>query len=365
MNEKINPKKKERLLSLDALRGLDMFFLVGISGILQVLPKACDSILCHWLANQCEHPEWNGFTAYDLVFPMFIFIVGASMPFSFARRLEEPGGKKKLREHVIIRTITLAILGVFLWRSPGGPHPEWGYYSVLYRIGIGYFFAAVIMMNTNIRGQIYWAFGLLIGYWLLMRFAPVPRYGIGNLDQENNFAHFISDKVSLYLSPNFHHVFSLTLIPTVSNTLFGVLAGHWIKSDRNPAYKARGLFLAGTIFFAASFIVHLDFPINKNLWSPSFTLLTCGIATLFLSLFYWLIDVKGYNKWAFFFVVVGMNSITIYAAGFIIAWRDLANVIVGRFDFGNANAIVIAIVVATIKWFFLFYLYKQKVFLKI
>ena len=99
--------------------------------------------------------------------------------------------------------------------------------------------------------------------------------------------------------------------------------------------------------------------------SPSFTLLTCGIATLFLSLFYWLIDVKGYNKWGFFFVVVGMNSITIYAAGFIIAWRDLANVIVGRFDFGNANAITIAIVVATIKWFFLFYLYKQKVFLKI
>jgi len=356
---------QERFMSLDALRGLDMFFLTGIAGIFQALPKLSDNALFNWLANQCEHPEWQGFTAYDLIFPMFIFIVGASMPFSFARRLGEPGGKKKLLKHVIIRTITLAVLGVFLWQSPGGPHPEYGYYSVLYRIGFSYFFASLILMNTNIRGQIYWTFGLLAGYYLLMRLVPIPGHGTGDLSQEGNLASYISNLVSQYLSPNFRYVFSLTLIPAISNALMGVLAGQWLKSDKNPSDKAKGLMIAGIVLFISSFILHLDFPIIKNLWSPSFTFLTCGISALLLSLFYWLIDIRGYRKWAFFFVVVGMNSITIYVAGWILSFYDLADVVVGRFDFGYAQALMLAIVVATLKWLLLYYFYRQKIFLRI
>jgi len=360
-----NISPQGRLTSLDALRGLDMFFLTGIAGMLQALPKISDSGLCIWLANQCEHPVWQGFTAYDLIFPMFIFIVGVSMPFSFARRFEEAGGKRKLLRHVIIRTTTLAILGVFLWQEPGGPNPEYGYYSVLYRIAFSYFFAAIIMMYTGIRGQVFWAFGLLAGYYLVMRFVPVPGHGIGDLSQEGNLSSYLSNLVSRYLSPNFRYVFSLTLIPAISNALFGVLAGHWLRSSRTPVDKAKGLLLAGSVLFITSFLIHLDFPIIKNLWSPSFTFLTCGTSALFLSLFYWLIDIKGYRKWAFFFVVVGMNSITIYVAGWILSFYNLADVIVGRFDFGSAQAFMLATFVAAIKWLFLYYLYKQKIFLRI
>jgi predicted acyltransferase len=355
----------ERLMSLDALRGLDMFFLVGISGILQTLPEISDNSAFRWFAGQCEHPDWHGFTAYDLIFPMFIFIVGVSMPFSFVRRLEQKGGKKKLLKHVFIRTLILAILGVLLWQSPGGPHPEWGYYSVLYRIGISYFFASLVMMNTSIRGQVYWTFGLLAGYYLLMRFVPVPGHGMGNLDKGSDMASYIGNQVSAYLSPYFRHVLSITLIPTISTALMGVLAGHWLRSDRNPMAKAKGLMIGGTVLIISSFIIHLDFPINKNLWSPSFVFLTTGITALLLSFFYWLIDIRGYRKWAFFFVVVGMNSITIYVARWILKFYSLADVFVGGFDFGNARNFALAIVVASLEWLFLYYLYRQKVFLRI
>ena len=358
---------KSRLLSLDALRGLDMFFLVGVAGIFQALPKFSDSTFNNWLANQCEHPKWQGFTAYDLIFPMFIFIVGVAMPFSFAKRLAQEGGKQKLFKHVLSRAIILTILGAILWGAPGGPHPYWGFYSVLFRIGFSYFFAALILMNTNIRGQIYWAFGLLIGYWLFMRFVPVPGYGMGDFSEHGNVASYFSSLVTDHISFNLRFVFSLTLITSISNALLGVLAGHWLLSERNPTGKVKGLLLAGIGLIIVSFIWHLDFPINKHLASPSFTLLTCGISAVFLSLFYWIIDVKGYKKWAFFFIVVGVNSITIYVAGSLFNFKKVANVFVGAFDFADVGtlALALAITIAAIKWLFLYYLYRQKIFLKI
>lgn len=357
--------KKGRLLSLDALRGFDMFFLVGFAGILTALPKLSDNGVFLWLANQCKHPEWQGFTAYDVIFPMFIFIVGAAMPFSFSKRIEQEGGKKKLFRHVLIRAIVLFILGVILWQQPGGAHPYYGFYSVLYRIAFSYFFAAVIMLNTNIRGQIYWAFGLVAAYWLALRFIPVPGYGIGDFSQEGNLSNYISNGVANLISPNFKHVLSLTLIPSVSNALFGVLAGHWLMSEHNGAKKTMWLLIAGICLIIAGLIIHLDFPINKKLSSPSFTLLTSGISAFLLSVFYWIIDVKGYKKWSFFFVVVGMNSITIYVANSLMKFGSVANVFAGGFDFGNAQALVLAVTVAAIKWLFLYYLYRQKIFLKI
>ena len=356
---------KGRMMSLDALRGLDMFFLVGLAGIFQALPKVSDNSLNNWLANQCQHPEWQGFTTYDLIFPMFIFIVGVSMSFSFSKRLEQEGGKRNLFKHVLTRTIILAVLGVILWQTPGGAHPYYGFYSVLYRIGFSYFFAALIMINTNIRGQIYWAFGLLIGYWIVMRFVPVPGYGMGDFSQDGNLSTYISNHVANFISPKFKYVFSITLITSISNALFGVLAGHWLMSAKKPTEKSIGLLVAGIGFIIAALIVHLDFPINKKLASPSFTLLTCGISAIFLSLFYWIIDVKGYKKWAFFFVVVGVNSLTIYVANSLFKFTNVAEVFVGGFDFGTSRLLVVAITVAIVKWLFLYYLYKQKIFFKI
>jgi len=364
-NTKTKPVTKERLMSLDALRGLDMFFLVGFAGIFRALPELSDNPVFRWLSDQCQHPEWQGFTAYDIIFPMFIFIVGAAMPFSFAKRSAQEGGKQELYKHIIIRAVILSLLGVILWQTPGGAHPHYGFYSVLYRIGFSYLFAGIIMLNFNVRQQAYWAFGILAGYWLVHRFVPVPNFGAGDFSQEGNLNTYLGNLVANYISPDFSHVLSLSLLPSVSNALFGVLAGHWLKNANRLPKKALWLGIAGAALIIAGLLVHLDFPINKKLGTTSFTLVTSGISASFLAFFYWLIDIKGYKKWAFFFVVVGMNSITIYVANSLLNFRSVTNVVVGGFDFGNAQALVFALVAATIKWLFLYYLYRQKVFLKI
>jgi predicted acyltransferase len=357
--------KTERLMSLDALRGLDMFFLVCVSHLFITLPEWSGNTVFKWLAYQCTHPGWKGFTMYDIIFPMFIFIMGVAMPFSFSKRMELEGGKKKLFKHVVTRTITLMILGVILWQEPGGAHPEWGFYSVLYRIGISYFFASLVLMNTNIRGQAYWAFGLLIGYWMLIRLVPVPGHGLSDFSNEVNIGVWIENKISFFLSPDFRFIFNPSLMQAVANCLFGVLAGHWLLSKKSSTEKTIGLLLAGLTLIFLALLIHMDWPFYKKPGFPTFHFMTIGISTLLLSIFYWLIDAKGYKKWAFFLVVIGVNSITIYVVGFIVRFNAIANVFVGGFNFGSAQALMIALVAGTFKWLLMYYLYRQKVFLKI
>ena len=363
----VGPTFSGRLVSLDALRGLDMFLLVGLGGIFRSLPKLSDNAVCNFLSQQCQHPKWHGFTLWDLIFPLFIFIVGVVMPFSFTKRLQKQNGRKRLYIHIIVRTIVLFLLGLVFWGTPGGAHPNYGYYSVLYRIGISYFFAAIITLNAKPKGQTIWAFGLLIGYWLIMRFVPVPGYGAGDFSQAGSLTTFISEKVSVIISPNFKYVLSISLIPTVSTALFGALAGQWLRSSKSQNEKTIGLIFVGIVFLILSFLVSLSFPINKKLWSTSFIFLICGLSMLLLSLFYWLIDVRGYRKWAFFFVVVGTNSITIYLGSRLIDFNCVANVLIGNFadSFGRAELLVTAITVAMVEWLFLYYLYRNKIFLKI
>lgn len=356
-----------RLQSLDALRGLDMFLLVGFGGILRALPQVSDNVVFNFLAQQCRHPEWHGFTLWDLIFPLFIFIVGVAMPYSFDKRLQQAGGKRKLYMHIVVRTVALFLLGLVFWGSPGGAHPTWGYYSVLYRIGISYFFGAIIILNTKPRGQALWAFGLMLGYWLVMRFIPVPGYGAGDFSEAGCLTTFISQKISNIISPNFKYVISINLLPTVSTALFGALAGQWLHSSKNPSQKTTALLLAGVAFVACSVVVHLSFPVNKKLWSTSFTFLTCGLSLLLLGCFYWLIDVRGYRRWAFFFVVVGMNSITIYLGSRLIDFNGIANVFVGGCAdlLSMAGPLVTATTAAILKWLFLYYLYRRRIFFKI
>lgn len=355
-----------RLLSLDALRGLDMFLLVGFEGIFRSLPELNENRFTLWAASQFYHPEWEGFTLYDLIFPLFIFMVGVSMPLSFSKRLSQDGGKRKLYKHILIRTLILTVLGIVLWQTPGGAHPVWGFYSVLYRIGFSYLFAAIILMNTTIRQQVYWIIGILIGYWLAMRFYPVPGYGMGDFSKEGNLANYVGNQVATHFSQKVRYLFSITLLTSIANALLGVLAGHWIISKKwSEIHKVKGLLLGGAALIVTGLLVHLDFPINKHLASTPFTLLTCGISAMLLGLFYWLIDVRGYTKWAFFFIVVGVNSITIYVADFLVKFRNVANVFAGAFDFGNADPFVLAITIAAVEWLLLYYLYRQKVFLKI
>src|SRR5690606_3231773 len=214
--------------------------------------------------------------------------VGVAIPFSFARRKEKNDSKSDLIKHVFIRSIILAILGVVLWQVPGGSHPTYGFYSVLYRIGFSYFFTSLIFLHTTVRGQIYWTFGILLAYWVLMRFVPVPGFGIGDFTREGNLATYVHQWIGQTISPDFSYLFSPSLLTSISNALFGVLAGHWLMSDNDGIKKTMGLLLTGVVLILIALISHLDFPINKKLASPAFTMLTCGISSVLLGFFYWL-----------------------------------------------------------------------------
>ena len=355
-----------RLVCLDALRGLDMFLLVGIGPIFRALPKLSDNDVFRFLAEQCRHPDWHGFRLWDLIFPLFIFIVGTAMSFSLPKRLQRDG-KRAVYRHVFARAIILTVLGLVYWGTPGGVHPTWGYYSVLYRIAVSYLFAALIMLSFNPRGQALWALGLIVGYFVAMRFIPVPGYGAGDFSREGALSTFLSQWISENISPRWMYVFSITLIPSIANALLGALAGQWLQSDKGPGAKTLGLLLAGGIFVACSFLVADSFPVNKKLASTSFTLLVCGSSALLLGVFYWVIDAHGYRKWAFVFIVVGMNPLTIYLASRYIDFTQLAGVFVGELSgmLGVAYPVVLACAAAVLKWLFLYYLYKHKWFIKV
>ncbi len=355
-----------RLMSLDALRGLDMLLLVGIGGIFRALPELSDHPKIQALVEQCRHPEWQGFTLWDLIFPLFIFIVGVSMPLSLTKRSERDG-KAAVYRHVLFRAVALGLLGLVYWGTPGGVHPSWGYYSVLYRIGFAYLFAALILLNFRPKGQLAWALGLIGGYWLVMRFTPVPGFGAGDFSQEGALSTHVGQWVEDTLSPAWRHVFSITLIPSVANAVLGGLAGQWLQTSKSPNAKTLGLLLAGGALIAFSFLADQSFPFNKKLASTSFTLLVCGLSSTLLGLFYWVIDVRGYRKWAFPFVVVGMNPITIYLGSRYVDFNRLAEVFVGGFSdmLGSAYPLILALTIAALKWLLLYYMYRKRVFVKV
>lgn len=360
-----NKLYNNRLKSLDALRGLIMFFLIGMGSIFRSLPKISNNTIFKWLSDQSHHPDWQGFTAWDLIFPLFIFIMGVAMPFSFTKRINKTGQKRQLYKHIIIRSISLTVIGIILWQQPTGAHPHYGYYHILYRIAFSYFFASIILMNSTTKQQMYWALCLFIGHWVLLRFVPVPNFGIGDFSKDGNMNVYIESLVANFISPNFRFMLSPSLIPSTATALLGVLSGHLLLSNKDQKEKTLKLLLAGSSLVVFALIVHFDFPINKKLASPSFTLLAGGISVISLALFYWIIDVKDFTRWAFFLIVVGANSIAIYIITSLINFNVIANVFVGGLDFGKAQTLAVAITATTIAWLLLYYLYKQKIFLKI
>ncbi|WP_188503982.1 acyltransferase family protein [Parapedobacter pyrenivorans] len=357
--------KNNRLLSIDALRGLDMFLLVGIGPVCRALPDFKDTVITNFLANQFRHPQWDGFTLYDLIFPLFLFIVGISMPFSFANRGMDRSGKRSLFRHVFVRFIVLSILGALVWQQPGLYHPTYGYYSVLFRIGASYMLASIIIINCSSRYQAFWAFSLVFGYWLVMKFMPVPGYGYGDFTEEGNLLVYTRKIIAETVSPGVQYILNISIAGSVSNVLFGALAGNLVKSKIKEVNKLRWLVFGGILLAALAWLVHLDFPVNKKLGSSSFVFLTSGLGMLLFALFYWLIDVKGFKKWPFVFVVVGANSIAIYVAHYLVSFNRLAKSILGGIDFGTAHFLAVAVTMAILQWLFCYYLYKNKIFFKI
>ncbi len=361
---------KGRVHSIDALRGFDMFWIIGGDMLFRAIFKLMDNPVGHTLYEQLEHKSWNGFAAYDLIFPLFMFLAGLSMPFSITKRLDRGDSRTGLYKHILIRSATLFAFGLIYNGILNFQFANMRWPGVLQRIALGYLFAALIVMNTKIRGQVIWTAGILLAYFAAMKFIPVPGYGAGVLTPEGNLASYV-DRL---LVPGRFCCFEfgdneglLSTIPAISTVLLGVLSGHWLRSDTNDMRKFKGLVVAGVMLLAAGIVWGSLFPINKLLWSSSFVLYAGGWSILLLALFYYVIDIKGIRAWSFPFTVIGLNSITIYMASRVIDFHGITRFFMtGTAELlGAGGPVAIAICLLTLKWIFLYFLYRHKIFLRV
>lgn len=362
----------QRLYSLDALRGFDMFWIMGGEEIIHSLAKITGSPFFEGWAAQLNHPAWHGFAFYDLIFPLFLFLAGVATPYSIQRELEKGKTTNDILIKVIKRGLILVILGIV---ANNGlelkPVSEIRFGSVLGRIGLGYMFANIICLYTSERAQIVWFWAILVGYWCLFLFGAAPGFPNGDFTMEGNIVSYIDRSImpgKLYLG--IHDPEGLTsTIPAISTALLGIYAGRLLKNTAlTPSRKVLQLAIMGVVSLALGQIWNLVFPINKNLWTSSFVLHVGGFSLLLLSLFYFIIDVKGIRKWAFFFTVIGMNSILIYMSGHFINWHYTTESIfkwLVQLAGDPWGLFVFALCYTGVKWTFLYIMYRQKIFLKV
>ncbi|MBN1181550.1 MAG: DUF5009 domain-containing protein [Bacteroidales bacterium] len=374
-------KIPERLMSLDALRGFDMFWIIGGGALFEALAKYTNWPALNWWANQLQHKHWEGFAFEDLIFPMFLFISGVSVPFSVNKRLQLGHTRKQIYRHAFTRFIILIVLGFLLanWGFQSLDFENYRYTHVLMRIAIGCFFATIIFLNTKIRGQIFWVIGLLLGYWAMLKLIPVPGFGAGVLTPEGNFAGYV-DRLLLpgkffqwyfpeYLDPEG----LLGHISGVAMGLLGVITGQFlIKDDKNfnTIRKALIIGIAGILFLGIGLVWDMVFPIIKKIWTSSFVVFAAGWSLILLSLFYLIIDVWKLKRWSFFFVVIGSNSIFIYACqSGVPDLRKISEFFFNAFIKYPANAseqaVLASIAYLLVSWLLLYFMYKRKIFFKI
>ena len=275
---------------------LDVFRGATIAGMILVNNPG-DEQTAYW---PLKHANWNGWTPTDLVFPFFLFIVGVSLAFSFSSRLRRGETRAQLLSHVLRRGLILFALGVFLNGFPDQYHPgTWRFYGVLQRIAICYVVSAILVLWSDRRGWIVTIVTCLVGYWLLMRFVPVPGFGVPThdiplLDPDRNLAAWLDRTIP------FGHLYEgtrdpegvLSTIPAIATSLLGVLTGEWLRSERSARTKAVGLAVFGAAGLAVGKFFDIWFPINKKLWTSSFVIFTAGMALVCLAVCYWVLDVK-------------------------------------------------------------------------
>lgn len=304
-----------RLLSLDAFRGLTVAAMILVNN-----PGTWASIYA-----PLKHAAWHGWTPTDLIFPFFLFIVGVAITFALGRRASVEGAKRELYLKILKRALIIFALGLVLAGFPFFDLSTIRIPGVLQRIAVCYLAASLVFLWTDWRAQAAITLALLLIYWLLMTLVDVPGYGAGLLDsKEGNLAAYV-DRAIL----GERHIWKqakvydpegiLSALPAIATTLTGVLAGHWLRSNRSSTMKTRGMIIIGACGCAVGLAWGLLFPINKPLWTSSYVVFTSGAALIVFAICYWLIDVKGYKRWSTPFVIFGVNALAAFFMTGIVA----------------------------------------------
>ena len=362
----------QRVMSVDALRGFDMFWIVGGNPLIIALAGVFSDPVPEWLRYHLGHPAWEGFSAWDLIMPLFLFIVGTAMPFSFTRRIEEGQNRgqlygKILRRVVILFVFGMAAQGSLLAFDMSTLHI---FCNTLQAIAAGYLVAGFVMLNLPIFGQVLIAIVLLVFYWVIMMFVPFGGHPAGTLKPDANVALAVDEFVLGRFRDGTSYTWVLSSMGFAATTLLGVFSGHVLRARIPPRAKIGWLILIGMgcLIGGWAWAEWLGFPIIKHIWTSSMTLWAAGWSYLLLALFYTLIDVARWHRWAFPFMVIGANAITAYMAVRFISFRNTSEKIVGGLAelIGDPGGIVLTkFTTVLLLWLVLWYLYRQKVFLRI
>jgi predicted acyltransferase len=320
-----------RLMSLDALRGFDMLWILGGDSIGHALAHAHTAGGLALLATQLNHVDWEGFRFYDLIFPLFVFIVGVSLVFSLSALRERVGAAAAVRR-IVRRTLLLYLLGVLYY---GGWQNGWDnvrWLGVLQRIALCYGAAGLLFLFCQPRALVLWCALLLVGYWALLCFVPVPGFGAGDFAEGRNLTNWIDAQFLPGRKWDGDHDPEglLSTLPAIATCLLGVFAGLLLRDPRrSPRERMGWLLIAGVAGVGLGFLWGLQFPVIKKIWTSSYVLVAGGFSAMLLALFYGLIDVGQWRRWAQPFVWIGLNPITIYLLGNVVAFDEVAARVLG------------------------------------
>ena len=363
--------KNARLASLDALRGFDMLFIMGGQGLVCAIAGALGF---DGFESAFDHAAWHGLHFMDLVFPLFLFMAGASFPFSCAKSRARGLGGGRIALRSLKRGLILVFLGLccgkLLTFDPGRIRV----WSVLGRIGVAWTIAAWLYLSCGAKARIGIAAGILASVTLFTMFVTAPGAAapVDPFSPEGNFGCWLDRTLTAghTYRPLFDPEGFAGLLPSVVTAMLGMFAGEIVRRGGSAATGAKALWLlvAGCSCLAAGLALSLAFPINKALWSPSFTLVAGGISFAAFAAFYWIVDVLELRKWAVFFSVIGMNSITIYMAQRVIGFRQARDFLFGGLASlfpGEWQAAVLQAGYIAVCWLFLYFLHRKRVYLKV
>lgn len=373
---------KKRLESLDVLRGADLFFLLAVGPIMRRLIKTLD---VEWL-NKCgwlfDHVEWQGFSPWDLIMPLFVFMTGITIPFALGRMREERTYGEALKR-ILRRVVVLWIFGLI---CQGGLFDKsdstiYLYTNTLQAIAVAYAGAAIMFLFTNLRTQIITAAVLLLGYWATMEFISVDGYGGGNYTPNGNLAEWIDNTVLgrfrdgakvvdgvVVFKEGYHYTWILSSLTFIVTGMLGMFAGVIAKSTMEEKRKLWWLAGAGVAMVVAGLVWSIWHPIIKMIWTSSMTLFTGGLCFLLLWLCYYLIDYKGYRKGLTLFKVYGMNSIAAYMMPKFIKVRAVLTALLYglTYFFGDEwTAMIVTVANVVVQYYLLHFMYKREIFLKV
>ncbi len=368
MDSKIKPETNQRLMCIDALRGFDMLWIIGGAEVLVSLCKASGIGFLSNMEVNFDH-TWGQFHFYDIIMPLFLFIVGAVMPISFRNRLNKGADKKSLYRHILRRVVILYILGLIasgkLLTFDSSKMHLWT--DTLHAIAVGYLVSSILILEVKRNMQLIIVASLLIIYWLVMALIPIPGHGAGIFEPETNLALYVDNAVLGHWQEGAGWTYILSNMTFICSVMLGVFAGQILMSDTKPMRKAGTLALIGAGCIIVGKFWGIWFPIIHHLWTSTLVLFAGGLSFLLLALFYLVIDVWGYKKWSFFFVVIGTNAIAVYVATHLFDFTKIGNVFVGGLFkwLGQWAPFVEASAALAVIWLILYWMYRTKTFIKI